>query len=228
MTYWEALKSEKQAARGVDQAFPESLKEPVLRKIQFSTVSRLDHLVENIYDQFKEDFYPGETLTVSIQGYRLPCLLREKTRFSALFLKDGTTRPAITRYRIELVSPPSKIKSYDLGPEQNVGEEQLQRDRVQFNKALIRAFIKNSCWREQWTGAPWLVKERYARRFRIDMNVPEHLRRRPKLEEKLPEQKEDRRRKKVLPLPPSRITTRLTDRFRMRLSSILLMIWMNA
>ena len=61
MTYWEALKSEvlhlqeivvtqKRAARGVDQAFPEALKEPVLRKIQFSTISRLDHLVEHVYE----------------------------------------------------------------------------------------------------------------------------------------------------------------------------------
>ena len=42
--------AQKRAARGVDQAFPEALKEPVLRKLQFSTISRLDHLVEYIYD----------------------------------------------------------------------------------------------------------------------------------------------------------------------------------
>lgn len=41
---------QKRAAKGVDQTFPEALKEPVLRRIQFSTVSRLDHLVEQIYD----------------------------------------------------------------------------------------------------------------------------------------------------------------------------------
>jgi hypothetical protein len=41
---------QRRAARGVDQAFPEALKEPVLRKIQFSTVSRLDHLVEDVYE----------------------------------------------------------------------------------------------------------------------------------------------------------------------------------
>jgi ATP-utilising chromatin assembly and remodelling N-terminal len=62
MDFWEALRSEvslypstkthmqRRAARGVDQAFPEALKEPVLRKIQFSTVSRLDHLVEDVYE----------------------------------------------------------------------------------------------------------------------------------------------------------------------------------
>ena len=63
--------------------------------------------------------------------------------------------------------------------------------RNSFNKALIRAFIKNSCSREAWNGAPWLVKERYARRFRIDTTVPEHLRQKDKVKP-VPE-KEDKR-----------------------------------
>jgi len=128
-----------------------------------------------------------------IQGFRCACLIREKTKFNALLLKDGTYRPALTRYRIELTAN----KKHGLDCEQSVGNEELQRDRNHFNKALIRAFIKNSCSREAWNGAPWLVKERYARRFRIDMTVPEHLR--PKEKVKVVE-KEDKRvtRKKVL------------------------------
>jgi hypothetical protein len=72
----------------------------------------------------------------------------------------------------------------------------LQRDRNSFNKALIRAFIKNSCSREAWNGAPWLVKERYARRFRIDMTVPEHLKQKDKI--KVIEKEDKRFKKKVL------------------------------
>jgi hypothetical protein len=59
---------------------------------------------------------------------------------------------------------------------------------------LIRAFIKNSCSREAWTGAPWLVKERYAKKFRIDMTIPDHLRQKEKV--KVVEEKIDRRFKK--------------------------------
>jgi ATP-utilising chromatin assembly and remodelling N-terminal len=178
---------QRQAAKVADQAFPEALKEPVLRKIQFSTISRLDHLVEHIYEvtfqertltlqHFKTDYYPGEALTATVDGFRCACLIREKTKFNALFLKDGTVRPALSRYRIEITTN----KRHGLDYEQNVESHDLQRDRNSFNKALIRAFIKNSCYREAWNGAPWLVKERYARQFRIDMSVPEHLRQKDK------------------------------------------------
>jgi len=105
-------------------------------------------------------------------------------------MRDGTFRPAFCRYRIELGS----TKRNSLAKEQFVEPETISRDRNLFNKALIRAFIKNSCSREAWTGAPWLVKERYAKKFRIDMTVPEHLR--PKEKVKMVEEKIDRRFKK--------------------------------
>ena len=109
-------------------------------------------------------------------------------------MRDGTFRPALCRYRLELTS----TKRNALDKEQYVGTEEINRDRNLFNKALIRAFIKNSCSREAWTGAPWLVKERYAKRFRIDMTVPEHLRQKEKI--KVVEEKVDRRfKKKVFP-----------------------------
>jgi len=126
-----------------------------------------------------------------IQGYRCACVIREKTKFSAVYLRDGTHRPAITRYRVEITAN----KRHGLDFEQYLDGEKLQRDRNHFNKALIRAFIKNSCTREAWNGAPWLVKERYARRYRIDMTVPEHLK--PKQKEKVKViEKEDKRFKK--------------------------------
>jgi len=146
-----------------------------------------------MYQQFKTDYYPGETLTATIEGYRCACLIREKTKFNALTLKDGTTRPAIARYRVEITAN----KKHGLDYEQSVESEALQRDRNSFNKALIRAFIKNSCSRENWTGAPWLVKERYARRFRIDMTVPEHLKQKDKVKSM---EKEDKRFKKKVQL----------------------------
>lgn len=132
-------------------------------------------------------------LTATIEGYRCTCLIREKTKFNALYLKDGTVRPALSRYRVEITAN----KRHGLDYEQSVESEALQRDRNSFNKALIRAFIKNSCSREAWNGAPWLVKERYARRFRIDTTIPEHLRQKDKV--KVVE-KEDKRssRKKVI------------------------------
>jgi hypothetical protein len=129
-------------------------------------------------------------LTAVIEGYRCASLIREKTKFNALYLRDGSFRPALTRYRIEITAN----KKHGLDYEHSVSQGALQRDRNSFNKALIRAFIKNSCSRETWTGAPWLVKERYARRFRIDTTVPEHLRQKDKPKEIVV--KEDKRFKK--------------------------------
>lgn len=106
-------------------------------------------------------------------------------------MRDGTTRPALSRYRIEITAN----KKHGLDYEQSVESAALQRDRNSFNKALIRAFIKNSCSREAWNGAPWLVKERYARRFRIDTNIPDHLRQKDKVKV-VEEKKEDKRFKK--------------------------------
>ena len=168
-------------------------------------MSRLDHLVEQIYEvlphrskldisddsqQFKTDYYPGEYVTANFDGYRCASLIREKTKFNGCYMRDGTFRPAFCRYRIELAT----TKRNSLAKEQFVEPETISRDRNLFNKALIRAFIKNSCSREAWNGAPWLVKERYAKKFRIDMTVPEHLR--PKEKVKIVEEKIDRRFKK--------------------------------
>ena len=128
---------------------------------------------------------------MTIDGFRCACLIREKTKFNALTLRDGSFRPALARYRVEITAN----KKHGLDYEQSVESEALTRDRNSFNKALIRAFIKNSCSREAWTGAPWLVKERYARMFRIDMTIPDHLKQKDKI--RIVE-KEDKRRKKVL------------------------------
>jgi hypothetical protein len=50
---------------------------------------------------------------------------------------------------------------------------------------------------EAWNGAPWLVKERYARKFRIDTTVPDHLKQKDKI--KVVEKEEPKKgpRKKV-------------------------------
>jgi hypothetical protein len=135
-------------------------------------------------------------LTATIEGFRCACLLREKTKFNALTLRDGTYRPALARYRIEITTN----KKHGLDYEQSVESEALTRDRNSFNKALIRSFIKNSCSREAWNGAPWLVKERYARKFRIDTTVPDHLKQKDKI--KVVEKEEPKKgpRKKVSPL----------------------------
>lgn len=146
--------------------FPDALKEPILRKIQFSIISRLDGLVDEIYNQFKHEFFPGEVAIAKVNDQRINVTVREKAKFNAIALPSGEVRPAYCKCRVEHNST---------GEESFIDESQLTRDRKYFTKIILRTFIKYSVHRDSWAGAPWLVKDEYAQKYRIDQNIPLHL-----------------------------------------------------
>jgi hypothetical protein len=173
-------------AEEVEQAFPEALKGPVLRKVQFQTISRIDNLVDTLYDEFKADYYPGEQVTVLIvTGERLHGVVREKTRFGSKVLPDGTLTPPFSRYFVSLDDPD--------GEEVVVDDTHIFRDRKIFTKSVLRSFIKKTVTREAWTGAPWLVRHDVAEQYHIDTRVPPHLRYDTKLMERKQVQAQKRR-----------------------------------
>lgn len=95
-------------------------------------------------------------------------LVREKTKFPELIKIDGSTeRKAFARYFVCLTNRPSE--------EALVDEEHIVRDRKTFTKQRLRSFIKNTVSREAWTGAPWLVKAKIANEYRINTEIPNHL-----------------------------------------------------
>ncbi|ROT42759.1 hypothetical protein SODALDRAFT_319365 [Sodiomyces alkalinus F11] len=177
LTFFEALKSERAGAQEVEEAFPEVLKGPVLRNVQFQTVSRIDTLVDNIFEAFRTDFYPGETVTVKLpNGERQQGVVREKTRFPHKLLPDGSVRPPTTKYYVS-------IDGRD-DAETVVDDSNLFRDRKTWTKAVLRSFVKQTVTREAWNGAPWLVKHDYATMYHIDTRIPPHLRYDTKLQER--------------------------------------------
>ncbi|XP_044717539.1 williams-Beuren syndrome DDT (WSD), d-TOX E motif domain-containing protein [Hirsutella rhossiliensis] len=162
--------------REVEASFPEALKGPILRKVQFQTISRLDNLVDMIYDEFKHDFYPGEEVTVTMDGgERVHGLVRDKTTFGPRMLSDGSHTQPVTRYLVNVK---------DSEEETMVTDEHICRDRGVFTKSMLRSFIKKTVIREAWTGAPWLVKHDYAGQYHIDTRVPPHLRYDTKVQER--------------------------------------------
>ncbi|KAI5298964.1 hypothetical protein KEM55_002730, partial [Ascosphaera atra] len=169
LTFFEALEDERRYAQEINEAFPEPLKEPVLRRVQFSTTSRIDHLVDQVFDEFKSDFYPGERVTVLLEdGSRIGGMVREKARFPEVVAPDGTlARRASSKYLVKLMDRENE--------EALLADEHLARDRRVFHKAMLRGFIKNTVSREHWNGAPWLVKDDVAKEYRIDTQVPKHL-----------------------------------------------------
>lgn len=167
LTYFEALESEMRETEQVMNSFPEALKEPILRKVQFSQITRLDALVDYVYNSLRSEFYPGEVAIARVRDQRVKVVIREKAKFSSITLPNGEVQPPYSRYRVEMVGNP--------GQELAVDESQLVRDRRVFTKFILRTFIKHAVARENWTGAPWLVKDEYARIYRIDQNIPPHL-----------------------------------------------------
>ncbi|OBR14264.1 Ddt domain-containing protein [Colletotrichum higginsianum IMI 349063] len=199
LTFFEALKSELAGAEEVEQAFPEALKGPVLRRVQFQTVSRIDALVDLVFDEFRADYYPGEAVTVSTaEGERLQGVVREKTRFGGKVLPDGTQTAPYTRYTVSLDDRP--------GVEAVVDDDHIFRDRKIFTKSVLRSFIKKTVTREAWNGAPWLVKHDVAAQYHIDSRIPPHLR----YDTKLMERKQLQAQKRASHTPTTTTTTTTT------------------
>lgn len=169
LSFFDALRSELAGSREVDQAFPEALKQPVLRRVQFSTTSRIDNLVDEVFDDFKNDFFPGEIVTVLLDdGQRLTGRVREKAKFQDSYNKDGSLKQkGHCRYFVRLIER--------LEEEALVDDKHIMRDRKVFTKQMLRSFIKNCVTREAWNGAPWLVKHEIADQHHINNEVPPHL-----------------------------------------------------
>ncbi|KAI7492101.1 hypothetical protein KC357_g1334 [Hortaea werneckii] len=169
MTFFDALTSENKSSDAIENVFPDVLKDPILRKVQFSTISRIDDLVSSVFDEFKKDFFPGEeVLVVFDDGEQMEGVIREKAKFPMIRGPDGAVqRAAFSRYFVRT--------NNTAGEEALVDDIHIRRDKKMFTKQNLRSFLKNSLQREAWIGAPWLVKEHLAIQYRLPMEIPGHL-----------------------------------------------------
>lgn len=142
----------------------------MLRHVQFNTCSRIDELVEGVIDQFKHEFYPKETVNLVRDGVKEDCAILDKVEFPSRPDELGQMQPPTVRYTVSLKKKAGTLLTI-------TDPTSLGRPRRHFNKASIRAFLKNCVMKENLTGAPWLVKEEYARHYSISMEIPLHLRR---------------------------------------------------
>ena len=90
LDYFQALESEQQEAQTMHSRFPEPLKPAVLKAVQWRTspffprppspsahhnytevVGRLDHLVEAVFDRFKDRYFPDESMPCFVRSYIL-------------------------------------------------------------------------------------------------------------------------------------------------------------
>ncbi|KAF9270391.1 chromatin remodeling complex protein [Marasmius fiardii PR-910] len=71
LDYFQAVESERQEARTLHARFSEPLKPAILKAVQWQIMSRLDHLVEAVYERFKDRYFAGEKVLVDLTGTNL-------------------------------------------------------------------------------------------------------------------------------------------------------------
>ncbi|KAF2434508.1 hypothetical protein EJ08DRAFT_657246 [Tothia fuscella] len=184
LSFYEAFESETQNSREVESAFPEPLRAPVLRKVQFSTIGRLEHLIAWVYEEFKADFWPREQVIAADvdTGEKHEAIVREKISFPERRRADGTIdSPAIHKYIVALldIEPAERRENEAL-----VDGDGLYRDRRVFSKVLLRSFLKSSLQKENWHGAPWTVRPKLAKEFNLPTEIPAHLQHEARMAEK--------------------------------------------
>lgn len=68
LTFFQAVQSEREEAQKLHQRFPEALKRPILRAVQFVITGRLDNLIDVVFERFKDRYFTNEAIFVDLQG----------------------------------------------------------------------------------------------------------------------------------------------------------------
>ncbi|KAJ7630650.1 chromatin remodeling complex protein [Roridomyces roridus] len=68
LDYFQAVQSERQEARTMHARFSEPLKPAVLKSVQWQVMGRLDHLVEAVFERFKDRYFKDERVLVDLGG----------------------------------------------------------------------------------------------------------------------------------------------------------------
>ncbi|KAL9940166.1 hypothetical protein V8E36_000871 [Tilletia maclaganii] len=77
LTFFQALLSENDELARLIRNFPDILKGPVLKSANFAIVGRLDQLVDNIFERFHNRFFPGDEVTLEIDGEKYQAEVRD-------------------------------------------------------------------------------------------------------------------------------------------------------
>ncbi|EGW30453.1 uncharacterized protein SPAPADRAFT_143258 [Spathaspora passalidarum NRRL Y-27907] len=184
LTFFEAYESELKEIKGVESNFPESLREHILRFLQFNRITRLDQLVDKVYSVFKNDYFPGETIFIkgiedSKEQQQQQLQSQSTPPTSTSSSSSSSKQRGIIREKVQYgQSNQTKYLVVRLNDMQQaiVTNDNISRDRNHFTKWLIKTFIKLTMSRSHKVGAPWVVKDKYAKKYGIPQVYPEDLR----------------------------------------------------
>jgi hypothetical protein len=117
---------------------------------------------------------------MGVNGDRVEGIIREKVTFPERKRSDGSVMyPGFSKYTVQIKSDGPN------GPQEDFFEtKDVNRDRRNFSKHLIRSFLKNALSKEAWHGAPWVVKEPLAIECDLPIQIPPHLQQSARIAEK--------------------------------------------
>ncbi|KAF9437302.1 hypothetical protein BGZ76_001308 [Entomortierella beljakovae] len=173
LTFEEALESEHKEKSMVANKFPPQLRKPLLAFVQFQT-TRIDTVVDDAYAKFKNQYFINEDLNISWDKSTYNAVIRKvipKEEWTTVI--NGVENPEVPgQYLIQVVDQKAgKINNM----ERIVDCSLMSRDRLAFNKNILRKYIRECSTKENYIGAPWLIKPSLAKKYGIETKLPEDL-----------------------------------------------------
>lgn len=178
LTFFEAFESEQKEIKDVEKNFPEALREHLLRFLQFNRITRLDQLVDKVYLVFKSEYFPGEEVYVKNPVTASALNPETPSDEQSLIYVSTIKQRGVIREKVQYSNPLDTkylVATLNEGRQIIATNEQISRDRNHFTKWLIKTFVKLTVTRSHKVGAPWVVKQKYAKKYRIPNEYPEDL-----------------------------------------------------
>ncbi|KAF8923559.1 hypothetical protein BGZ58_002805 [Dissophora ornata] len=173
LTYEQALESEYKEKSMVANKFPPQLRKPLLEFVQFQT-TRIDGVVDDAFAKFKNVYFLNEEVNVSWDKATYSAVIRKvlpKEEWTTVH--NGSENPeAPGQYLVQVLDQRGDLIE-DM--ERIVDCSLLNRDRLAFNKNILRKYIRECATKENYIGAPWIVKPSLTKKYGIETNMPADL-----------------------------------------------------
>ncbi|KAI1318638.1 hypothetical protein EDD11_006139 [Mortierella claussenii] len=173
LTYEQALESEQKEKSMVANKFPRQLRQPLLEFVQFQT-ARIDGVVDEAFEKFKHRYYLNENVHVAWGKATYSAMIRKvlpKEEWTKI--EGGAEEPEVPgQYLVQVLDQGGDLIE-DM--ERVVDCSFLSRDRLAFNKNILRKYIRECSSKENYMGAPWIIKPSLAKKYGIETKLPEDL-----------------------------------------------------
>ncbi|KAF9110834.1 hypothetical protein BGX27_005824 [Mortierella sp. AM989] len=171
LTFEEALESEHKEKSMVANKFPPQLRKPLLEFVQFQT-TRIDGVVDDAFAKFKNQYFQNEVVNVSWDKSNAT-IRKVLPKEEWTTVKNGAETPEVPgQYLVQVLD--QKGNAID-NMERIVDCSLMSRDRLAFNKNILRKYIRECSTKENYIGAPWLVKSSLAKKYGIETKLPPDL-----------------------------------------------------